>query len=247
MMIDKELGQLKVNYPRVPLMALTATANEKVKVDVKVNLRIPNCLEFAMSFNRPNLIYEVVPKTRSIDEDIVKMIRERWKGRSGIIYCTSKKKCEDCAETLSKDFNISAKYYHAGLEKEDRSRIQNEWASNQIQIIVATVAFGMGIDKPDVRFVIHYSLPQSIEGYYQETGRAGRDGNLSHCILFYTYRDKSTIEFLIEKGEGHYQQKERQRENLRQMIMFCENKTDCRRRQLLSVCLYSHCCDNSLH
>ena len=138
--IDKDLGHLRDIYPNVPIMALTATANDKVKMDVKINLKIPKCMEFAMSFNRPNLIYEIIKKTKTIDDDIVKMIRERWKNRSGIIYCTSKKACEQVAETLQKNHKISACHYHAGLEKEDRMAIQESWASNKIQVIVATVS-----------------------------------------------------------------------------------------------------------
>ena len=229
----KDLGKLRDQYANVPIMALTATANEHVKTDIKCNLKIQDCLQFAMSFNRPNLIYEVLHKSRNIEEDIKSMIQSKWKNQSGIIYCTSKKMCEQVADNLRKKYKLSIAHYHAGLDKEDRARIQNEWASNKVLIIVATVAFGMGIDKADVRFVIHYSLPQSIEGYYQETGRAGRDGRISHCILFYSYKDKNTIEFLIDKGDGDRFQKERQRGNLRQMISFCENKTDCRRKSLL--------------
>jgi RecQ family ATP-dependent DNA helicase len=216
-------------------MALTATANEKVKLDIKHHLHMNECMEFAMSFNRKNLIYEIRQKTRDTDQQIVQMINERWRNQSGIIYCTSKRACEQVAETLRTKHRLNVRHYHAGLEKEDRMTVQNKWASNEVQIIVATVAFGMGIDKPDVRFVIHYSLPQSIEGYYQETGRCGRDGGLSHCVLFYSYKDKSTIEFLIDKGEGNHLQKERQRENLRQVLMFCENKSDCRRQLLMAV------------
>lgn len=130
---------------------------------------------------------------------------------------------------------MSARFYHAGLNKKDRIEVQQLWAKNTVKIIVATIAFGMGIDKPDVRYVIHYSLPKSLEGYYQETGRAGRDGLESVCILFYTYGDKRRVEYLIEVGDGSKEQKQSQKEYLAQVIQYCENKVDCRRQQLLGV------------
>ncbi|ORZ04057.1 hypothetical protein BCR41DRAFT_426086 [Lobosporangium transversale] len=230
----KLLSQLKSTYPGVPLMALTATANAKVQQDVLFNLGMQNCLVLKQSFNRRNLYYEVRAKTGQIYADIHAFITATFPGSSGIIYCTSKRACEEIADKLRNEYGLSAQHYHAGLDKSDRIAIQKSWQDGGTQIIVATVAFGMGIDKANVRFVIHHSLPQSLEGYYQETGRAGRDGNNAHCILFYTYRDKATIEFMIDKGEGNHEQKQRQRDNLKQMIMYCENKMDCRRAQVLS-------------
>ncbi|CAG8441813.1 25133_t:CDS:2 [Gigaspora rosea] len=229
----KDLGQLKVKFPNVPMIALTATATARVKEDVMHNLSMKHCEIFVQGFNRSNLIYQVWSKSKNVDTQIVNFIRSHYLRETGIIYCTSKASCEDVAQMLCQK-GLSAAYYHAGLDKRDRQRIQEDWHSNKVRIIVATTAFGMGIDKPNVRYVIHYSLPQSLEGYYQETGRAGRDGKKSVCILFYTYTDKFAIEKLIISGEGGFQQKQQQRENLRRMLKYCENKYDCRRQQILA-------------
>ncbi|KAJ2360950.1 ATP-dependent DNA helicase sgs1, partial [Coemansia sp. RSA 2610] len=177
----------------------------------------------------------VRPKSsKSILADINALITTRHPGESGIIYCKSKKDCEQMAHDLRATHQLRAEHYHAGLEKEDRIRVQQMWQRNELQVIVATVAFGMGIDKPDVRFVIHHSLPTSLEGYYQETGRAGRDGNSAICVLFYTFADKSTLDYLIDRGDGDWDLKERQRQQVRQVIQFCENTVDCRRQLVLS-------------
>ncbi|KAI9000207.1 P-loop containing nucleoside triphosphate hydrolase protein [Gaertneriomyces semiglobifer] len=228
-----QLGSVRKNFPGIPVIALTATANEKVKMDVIHSLDMgSSCEVFIQSFNRGNLYYEVRKKEKTVTEDIVSWIETRYPGQPGIIYCLSRRNCEDLTDKLKK-LGLPVAFYHAGLEKEDRMRVQQQWASGAVNIIIATIAFGMGIDKSDVRFVIHYSIPQSLEGYYQETGRAGRDGKESMCILYYAYRDKLTIEQLIERGEGTQLQKERQRNNLRQMIGYCENKIECRRQQVL--------------
>jgi RecQ family ATP-dependent DNA helicase len=153
--------------------------------------------------------------------------------QSGIIYCCTKKDCEQVAENLAK-VGIKIKHYHAALTTTIRSEVQREWQTGQIQVIAATIAFGMGIDKPDVRFVIHYSVPSSVEGYYQETGRAGRDGKVSVCRLYFSYGDTRTHNFLIEQGEGSWAQKQRQRDNLNTMMRFCDNRADCRRKLILS-------------
>ncbi|OMJ24350.1 ATP-dependent DNA helicase hus2/rqh1 [Smittium culicis] len=247
------IGNYKRQYPGIPFMALTATANMRVQSDIISNLNIKGCLTLSSSFNRPNLFYEIRKKSNDVISEISSFVLSRYHGKSGIIYCRSKANCEKVTEMLQTKSGISAGYYHAGLAKEDRQRIQLDWQENRISIIVATVAFGMGIDKPDVRFVIHHTFPDSIESYYQETGRAGRDGKPSTCVLFYSYRDKRTIEKFIEEGEGNKFHKERQTENLNRVIQFCENRTECRRKLVLSyfgenfdsnLCVKS--CDNCL-
>ena len=231
----KMLGESRRRYHGVPVMALTATATENVKMDVIHNLGIENCEIYTQSFNRPNLTYEVISKKgvkEGTFQDMLGKIKTTHKNEPGIIYCLSRKDCETVAEKLQKE-RVRAHYYHAGMEADVRAQIQREWQSGKYRVIVATIAFGMGIDKPDVRFVMHHSLPKSLEGYYQETGRAGRDGYNSSCYLYYSYKDTATLKRFIEEGDGAPEQKERGRQMLRNIIQFCENRTDCRRVQVL--------------
>ncbi|KAF1843858.1 uncharacterized protein K460DRAFT_368717 [Cucurbitaria berberidis CBS 394.84] len=228
----KALGDVVRQFPGVPVIALTATATQLVRTDVVANLGIQGCHQFSQSFNRPNLSYEVLPKSKGLVNNIADLIKERYTGKSGIIYCLSRKSCEQVAQKLS-DLGIRAFHYHAGMESADRSDVQRKWQSNEYHVIVATIAFGMGIDKADVRYVIHHTLPKSLEGYYQETGRAGRDGKRSECYLYYQYADSRTLRKMIDDGEGSREQKQRLHDMLRTVIQYCENKADCRRAQVL--------------
>ncbi|NLE33234.1 MAG: ATP-dependent DNA helicase RecQ, partial [Bacteroidales bacterium] len=181
---------------RAPIIALTATATPKVQHDIQKNLGMMNATVYKSSFNRPNLYYEVRPKTQNIDRDIIRFIKGH-QGKSGIIYCLSRKKVEELAETLQVN-GIKAKAYHAGMDTAQRSDNQDAFLMEKIDVIVATIAFGMGIDKPDVRFVIHYDIPKSLEGYYQETGRAGRDDGEGLCVTFYTNKDLQKLEKFMQ-------------------------------------------------
>ncbi|CAN4108121.1 unnamed protein product [Withania somnifera] len=238
------LGILKKKFPTVPVLALTATATISVKEDVVQALGLANCIIFRQSFNRPNLRYTVIPKTKKCLEDIGNFIQENHFDQCGIIYCLSRMDCERVAEKLQ-EYGHKAAFYHGSMDGAQRANIQKQWSKDEINIICATVAFGMGINKPDVRFVIHHSLPKSIEGYHQECGRAGRDGLPSSCVLYYSYSDYIRVKHMISQGtveqsffgSGYGRSNvaasgrilETNVENLLRMVSYCENDVDCRR------------------
>ena len=239
--IINEIGQ-------APVIALTATATDKVRTDIKKSLGIVDAKEYKSSFNRANLYYEVRPKMKDVDRQIIMFIRQH-PGKSGIIYCLSRKKVEELAEILKAN-DIKAAPYHAGLDSATRSQTQDDFLMEKIDVIVATIAFGMGIDKPDVRFVIHYDIPKSLEGYYQETGRAGRDGGEGICIAFYARKDLRKLEKFMENKPIAEQDIGRQL--LQETAAYAESSV-CRRKMLLHYFgeeyLEENChnCDNCLH
>ena len=243
----RRIRNLVEQIGRAPIIALTATATPKVQSDILKNLGIPDAKVFKSSFNRPNLYYEIRDKVEP-EKDIIKYIRSN-PGKSGIIYCLSRKRVEELAELLCIN-GIKARPYHAGLDAKVRAENQDAFLMEEIQVIVATIAFGMGIDKPDVRFVIHYDIPKSIESYYQETGRAGRDGQEGICIAYYSYKDIQKLEKFMQ-GKPISEQ-EISRQLLGEVVAYAES-SQCRRKLLLNYfgedyleddC---HCCDNCLH
>lgn len=243
----RRIRSLVEEIGRAPIIALTATATPKVQSDILKNLGISGACVFKSSFNRPNLYYEIRDKVEP-EKDIIKFIRQN-SGKSGIIYCLSRKKVEEMAELLTLN-GIKALPYHAGLDAKTRAENQDAFLMEEVKVIVATIAFGMGIDKPDIRFVIHYDIPKSIESYYQETGRAGRDGQEGICIAYYSNKDIRKLEKFMQ-GKPISEQ-EISRQLLSEVVTYAES-SQCRRRLLLNYfgedfkednC---HCCDNCLH
>ncbi|KAM9572415.1 recQ-like DNA helicase BLM isoform 4-T4 [Salvelinus alpinus] len=232
----KRMYELRQKFPKVPIMALTATATPRVQKDILNQLQMTQPQVFTMSFNRNNLKYAVLPKKpKKVDEDCIDWIKKNYPRGSGIVYCLSRNDCDNMADSLQRA-GILALAYHAGINDKDREYVQTKWINQDgCQVICATIAFGMGIDKPDVRYVIHASLPKSVEGYYQESGRAGRDGEISHCILFYSYSDVIRIKRILTMDkDGNHHTKATHLNNLHSMVHFCENVMDCRRIQLLA-------------
>src|SRR5580765_4953280 len=224
----RELKKLRGHLPDVPIMALTATATERVRADVIKELELRDPRFYVASFNRPNLTYRVVPKTEPY-EQLLAFIRSR-PNDSGIVYCASRKSTESLARNLNED-GVSAKPYHAGLTNVERTKHQDAFLRDDVRVITATIAFGMGINKPNVRFVVHYDLPKNLESYYQETGRAGRDGLPAECVLLFSPGDAVKQSLFIEEKPDPKEQ-DHAREQLQQMIHYAES-SKCRRAELL--------------
>ncbi|CAI2349835.1 unnamed protein product [Caenorhabditis sp. 36 PRJEB53466] len=229
-----KLHQLRDKFvnPQIPIIALTATATPKIVTDTRNNLKMTNSKLFISSFVRDNLKYDLIPKAAKSLINVVEKMKQLYPGKSGIVYCLSRKECETVQMMLSKA-NVSAEVYHAGLADSVRVTVQRNWLANRVDVICATIAFGMGIDKPDVRFVIHYSLPKSIEGYYQETGRAGRDGLPSYCLMLYSYHDSIRLRRMIEEGNATSGVRNMHLNNVLQIVAYCENVSVCRRKLLV--------------
>lgn len=230
------LGILRERWPDIPIMALTGSANELAIEDIKESLALRNPVHLKQSFNRANLYYEVRMKPaqkKVLLQEIAGFIQSRHKGDTGIIYCQSRDECEDMARRLREEFNLSARHFHAGMDRDEKRVNQHDWSKGICKIIVATIAFGMGIDKPDVRFVIHATMSKDMDGYYQETGRAGRDGGPSDCLLFYAYRDVAKLQSMLtnphDSNRPPPDEVERQLERLSAVVAYCSNESDCRR------------------